>query len=631
MLESASFFALLVPWKDRHVTTTATATTTPAALPHWDMTAVYPGLTSTEFGAGVRELVQRIDMLTNRFDQIGVDRHDRIEVDDALVADFEEILRGFNDLISAGYTMSAYIGSFIETNSRDDVAQEKYSEFEQQSVRIAQLGTRFLAWVGSLDLDALLERSQPARDHEYPLRNAKTQADHLMTPLEEALAAELALSGSSAWSKLHHNVWSQILVPVELEGEVQNLPMSAVRNLAYDDRRDVRQRAFESEVQAWKDHAVPFAAAINSIKGEATTLLRHRRWDTALELSLFNNHIDRATLDAMLDAARSTLPEIRRYFRAKARHFGADSLAWFDLFAPVSKGQRAWSWDDAVAFIVDQFGTYSSRLSDFADRSFRESWIDAEPRPGKSGGGFCMWLQEDQSRILVNYVPSYGGMSTLAHELGHAYHNFNLARRTLLQRETPMLLAETASIFCETIVRNAALAEAGADDQLAILEGSLQDASQVIVDIISRFNFESRLFETRRAHELSVDELCEFMTDAQRETYADALDPDTLHPYMWAVKPHYYRAEEGFYNYPYMFGLLFGLGLYARYQADPDAFRQGYDDLLSSTGITDPASLAAQFGIDIRSEAFWKSSLEIVVADVNRFETLIASRRESPS
>jgi oligoendopeptidase F len=237
-----------------------------------------------------------------------------------------------------------------------------------------------------------------------------------------------------------------------------------------------------------------------------------------------------------------------------------------------------------------------------------------------------MSLRADESRVFANFRPAFPGVSTLAHELGHGYHNLNLASRTMLQRQTPMTLAETASIFCETIIRNAALERGTPAEQVEILEASLQGSCQVVVDIISRFLFERRVFERRRERELSVDELNALMLEAQRDTYGDGLDQALLHPYMWAVKQHYYSVGRSFYNFPYMFGLLFGLGLYARYQRDPDDFRRGYDELLSSTGLADAATLAARFGIDIRSGEFWRESLAIVRADIDRFEALVAQR-----
>ena len=595
-----------------------------SALPHWDMTVVYPSLDSTEFDAGFRSIVEDITALARLFDDYAIDRREPASLDDAAIHAFETVLDRYNAVLAAVQTLAAYINAFVTTNSRDDLAQARRSELQERTVLLAKLGTRFTAWIGSLDVDALIARAPLARDHEYALRRAQESARHLMSSAEEALAAELNPSGGGAWGRLHGNVTSQLVIPVEQDGRTQELPMSAVRNLASDPDRDVRRRAYEAELAGWQRVAVPLAAALNSIKGQVNTLARHRGWDSPLDAALFDASIDRQTLDAMLTAAYESFPDFRRYLRAKARALGLSVLAWYDLFAPVGGSGRPWDFETASGFIVEQFGAYSQRLSDFAARAFRERWIDAEPRPGKQDGAYCTPLRRDESRVFANFKPSYDGMSTIAHELGHGYHNMNLAQRTMVQRQTPMTLAETASIFCETIVRHAALEDADREAQIEILEASLQGSCQVVVDITSRFLLEKAVFETRRQRELAVDELNALMLDAQRQTYGDGLDPTLLHPYMWAMKPHYYSAGRSFYNFPYMFGLLFGLGLYARYQQDPDAFRAGYDDLLSSTGLADAATLAARFGIDVRTPDFWRASLAIVRADVDRFESLVA-------
>jgi oligoendopeptidase F len=272
--------------------------------------------------------------------------------------------------------------------------------------------------------------------------------------------------------------------------------------------------------------------------------------------------------------------------------------------------------------VIEQFSRYSPRMGDFARRAFRENWIDAEPRNGKRDGAFCMPLRRDESRVLTNYQPGFKSVLTLAHELGHGYHNVNLSRQTVMNRDTPMTLAETSSIFCETIVRSAMLQQAGPHEQVRILEGALMNACQVVVDVSSRFIFESRVFEQRARRELSVDELCGLMVEAQKETFGDGLDMEEMHPYMWAAKVHYYNAHNSFYNFPYTFGLLFGLGLYAIYQKDPEGFKTGYDELLSSTGLAGPAELAKRMGIDIRSTAFWTASLDTIREDIRRFEAL---------
>jgi len=231
-----------------------------------------------------------------------------------------------------------------------------------------------------------------------------------------------------------------------------------------------------------------------------------------------------------------------------------------------------------------------------------------------------MGFRGGESRVFMNFAGTADSVATLAHELGHAYHNSMLADRGQLQRQTPMALAETASIFCETVLVEAWLD--GADDRrrLSVLDTDLTGSTQVVVDIHSRFLFESRLFERRARRPLSPTELCGLMVEAQQEAYGDALDPATLHPHMWAVKPHYYSSS--FYNWPYTYGLLFGLGLYARFQDDPERFRGGYDELLSSTGLAPAADLAARFDIEVRDEGFWTASLAVCLDRIDTFCSL---------
>jgi pepF/M3 family oligoendopeptidase len=324
----------------------------------------------------------------------------------------------------------------------------------------------------------------------------------------------------------------------------------------------------------------------------------------------------------MMTAAHESFSAFRRYLQAKAKMLGLEKLAWYDMFAPVGAEGRSWEYAEASVFVKESFGTYSDKMADFAQSMYDQHRIDAEPRGGKRDGAYCMGIPPDDSLVMMNFKPAFGSVSTLAHELGHGYHNLCLKDRTVLQRSTPMTLAETASIFCETIIRQAVLQGDASDaDKLSVLEASLQGCCQVVVDITSRFLFEKGVFEKRGDRELSAAEMNEIMLDAQRQTYGDGLDSEFLHPYMWAVKPHYYSTA--FYNFPYMFGLLFGLGLYAIYEKDPESFKARYDDLLSSTGLADAATLAQGFGIDIRTPDFWRGSLAQIAADVDRFEALV--------
>jgi oligoendopeptidase F len=444
-----------------------------------------------------------------------------------------------------------------------------------------------------------------------------------MSEVEEGLYAELSTTSAAAWSRLQRDVTSQLAADVRLpDGTIEHLAMPAVRGLATHPDAGVRRAGYDAEAAAWPSVAVPVAAAMNAIKGDADVVNRRRGWPTPLDASLFANNVSRATYDAMSAAVVDALPDFRRWMRAKARlHGHPGGLPWWDLIAPVPATEGSVSWDDGVAVVRRAFGTYSPELADLVDRALDEQWIDAGPRDGKSGGAFCMPFVDGRSLVLLNWSGSLESAQTTAHELGHAYHNVTLAGRTALQRRLPMALAETASIFCETLVVDAGLRAAGPADRLALLDVDLNGANQVVVDIHSRVLFETAVFERRRRRTLGVSELDQLMLEAQSQAYGDGIDQSTALASMWILKPHYYGSH--FYNWPYTYGLLFGLGLFARFHEDPDAFRAGYDDLLSRVGMESAEQLGAGFGIDVTQRSFWESSLDVLRSRIDEYVSLV--------
>jgi pepF/M3 family oligoendopeptidase len=581
-------------------------------LPTWDLSVIHPSIDSESYRLDVASLIREVEALQEMFDRLGVGEGGR-----AGAEVLEEVLGGLNALLDHFETLSTFVSCTVSADTRNDAARAAESVLDRPAAEVRKLLKRLAAWVGNLDLERALATGEAARSHRYFLEKAQEASRHLMAPAEEALVSDLELTGSVAWSKLYSNVSSQI----EVEVAGRRLPMSAVRVLASDPDRSVRRTAYEAELEAWKRHEVPIAACLNGVKGESLLLCNRRGWKSPLEEACFHSNIDEATLEAMLTAAREAFPIFRRYLRAKARALDIPQMAFYDIFAPLPGTSRTWEWDEAYGFVAEAFDRYCSKLGDLARRSVAERWLDAEPRPGKVDGAYCAPLRKDESRILLNFKASLDSVRTLAHELGHAYHTLCLADRTALQRETPMTLAETASIFCETIVKNVVVEHGSESERLAILEGSLSGACQVVIDILSRFEFEQGVFAARGERELAPSEFCSLMAQAQEATYGDGLDPDARHPYMWAAKPHYYGAN--YYNFPYMFGLLFGLGIYARYQAEPGGFHAQYDELLSKTGLEDAASLAGGFGIDLRSPDFWRASFDLIRADVEAFESLV--------
>ncbi len=601
------------------------------ALPHWDLSNVYPGLDSAQFSQAIDDLKAQLDDLDAYLAERQIARTPSNTSTPPDGAAARETIEGYlertNATLRLHRTLGAYIGSFVTTDSYNTTAKRLLSESEMRGVRLQQQGVRFQGWVGLVGeaLPSILEQAGPAQEHAFYLREAAEQSRYLMSDAEESLAAELGLSGENAWGKLQSTVCSQLSVPFERDGKVEKLPMPALQNLSHDPDAGVRRRAFETELAAWETVREPLAAALNGVKGAVVTLNQRRGRADALHPSLDQARIDRETLETMLGVMQDSFPMFRRYLRAKAKRLGhAGGLPWWDLLAPVGRSERWYTWKECGEFVVTQFRTFSDRLANLAQRAFDNNWIDAEPRDGKSGGGFCMKVPGvDESRILCNFDGSLDQVSTVAHELGHAFHNECQVGKPILRTITPMTLAETASIFCQTIITDAALASAsGAEEELAILETFLIDSTQVIVDITSRFLFEKEVFERRAKAELSADDFCEIMLRCQQATYGDGLDARTLHKYMWAWKPHYYRGSLSFYNYPYAFGLLFGTGLYAIYKERGKAFVPEYEELLASTGEGTAADLAARFGIDIRKPAFWQGSLKIIEERIRRYEMI---------
>lgn len=578
-------------------------------MPLWDMSSIFPGLESPEYRAAVARLNQQVADLGTLFEEEGV-TGGKVPTPESL----ETVLSATNALLSDLETIGTYAGCLVTVNTRDQVARAAESELDKPQAEVRKLLKRLTTWLATVPAE--LDLGEVAADHRYSIERAQTRAKHLLPAEQESLVSDLELTGSSAWTKLYGTVSSQIEVTISSG----TFTISQIRAMASDAARADRKTAYEAELAAWKQFEEPIAACMNGIKGETLTLAERRAWSSPLAEACFGAAMDESILDAMMTAARESYPMFRRYLKLKARALGNESLAFYDIFAPLPGSDREWPWEEGAAFVAEQFERYSPKLGELARRSYRENWHDVPSRPGKVDGAYCAGIRGGESRILHNYRSSLDSVRTLAHELGHAYHNLCLEGRSALQHETPMTLAETASIFCETVVKNAVLETGTESERLSVLESSITGACQVVVDISSRFLFEQSVFEARKKRELSASELCELMLAAQKETYGDGLS--VYHPYMWAAKPHYY-SRESYYNFPYMFGLLFGLGLYAHFRAEPTGFHARYDALLSRTGMADAAILASDFGIDIRTPDFWRASLAQIGEDIVAFEGLI--------
>ena len=476
-------------------------------------------------------------------------------------------------------------------------------------------------WAAKLpDLMELVEADEVLKEYAYLFADMADSSRYLLGGQGEEIMAKMHLSGGNAWEDLQGYLTST--VPVSYRGTTTNL--SSIRNLAYDADPQVRKDAYEAELACYDRIKDSVAYALNSIKLETITDCALRGYESPLERTLKQAHMSRATLDAMLGAMDEYLPKFWQYLKVKAKALGHDNgLPWYDLFAPMGNDSKKYTPEDAKEYLVSLFSTFDQELAEMVARAFDEEWIDFFPRDGKRGGAFCCGVEcLGESRILTNFDGMFTDVVTLAHELGHAFHNQCIKSHRPLNHDYSMPVAETASTFNECVIMNAAIANAESkDEKLALIESQLQDATQIICDIYSRFRFEAKVFENRESQFMDADALCGYMLEAQRQSYGDGLDPNCQHPYMWVCKSHYYGPT--FYNFPYAFGGLFARGLYAQYEKEGADFVPKYKKLLYTTTVATAEDTAKVAGIDLTDKDFWRSALQTIADKIDLFCELV--------
>ena len=524
-------------------------------------------------------------------------------------------------LVILAQKLGGYCQLRQSVNTRDTQCGSRLGQVMQLVSGVAGPEAAWKEWAAKQpDLMALVKGDELLAEYTFLFENLLRGSVHLLGSQGEEICARLELSGGNAWAEMHGYLTST--VPVEYRGETTNL--SAIRNLAYDADPAVRKEAYEAELACYSRIKDPVAYALNSIKLETLSDCHLRGYASPLDRTLEHSHVKRETLEAMLEAIVEYLPKFRQYLRAKAAALGhTNGLPWYDLFAPMGCAGRKYTTEEARDILVELFSTFDTELAQMIRTAFDDAWIDFYPRDGKSGGAFC--AEADcigQSRILTNYDGLFTDIDTLAHELGHAFHNQCVYPHRPLNKEYSMPVAETASIFNECVLMTAAIAKAESkEEKLALIESQLQDVTQIICDIYSRFRFEAMVFENRESRFMGAEDLCQLMTRAQEESYGEGLDPNFRHPYMWICKSHYYGPT--FYNFPYAFGGLFARGLYAQYEQEGSAFVPKYKKLLYTTPVATAEDAAKVADIDLTDKHFWRSALQIVADQIDTFCALV--------
>ena len=523
--------------------------------------------------------------------------------------------------LSAQMMIFCELRGAADTRDKDSMSYEGVLSQKRNRTRAAE--TKFAEYVATRkNLEQDIKEDAFLTSYAYLLRNMAEDNRHLLSgDVEEALA-KMDISGGAAWSSLQGYLTSSM--EADLGGK--KLTLSEVRNLAYSPSREERKAAYEAELACYDKIKDSVAYALNSIKMQDISECELRGFASPLTKTLYYARMKEETLNALFEAMTEYMPQFWRYLRLKAEKLGyADGLPWYELFAPLGKSTKRYTTEEARDYLITVFSSFSPDMAEMMKRAFAEDWIDFYPRNGKVGGAFCEALNSKKEfRVLTNFSGSFSDLVTLAHELGHGYHDFMVHDNEPLNMEYSMPVAETASTFNENVITGYAIDHTGDEEEkLALIESQLSDTAQIMCDIYSRFLFESEVVERRRDSFLFADELNEIMLDAQKKAYGNGLDENCLHPYMWVCKSHYYSADLGFYNYPYAFGGLFARGLFAKYKKEGSAFVENYKKMLKNTPVMSVEDVAKICGIDLTDKEFWMMSLHSYDAEIDEFERLI--------
>ena len=571
----------------------------------WTLEDLYPSFESQEF----KQDVEAYKALKGKFESLTLE--DSIEGITQVVKLLEEstVLTG---------RLYNYIHLTLATDTTHETATQVEVQLAGVSADLQATYAKVSKFLGTIQTDITTDPF--LAEYRYYFEEAKKDATHLLSDELEEVLAKMSISGGKAWSQLFDFMWSS--AQGEYKGEVVTL--SEIRGKAYDSDAEVRKSAYEAELKMYDAIKEPIAFSLNHIKKEVLTTSQLRGFESPLAHTLEASRMSRETLDALLEAIREYLPNFRKYLRHKAALLGHENgLPFYDLFAPVGNSSRTFTVEESKDYLIENFKTFSADLAEMTEEFFDKHYIDFYPRKGKVGGAFCANLPMiKQSRVLTNFTGSLSDVVTLAHELGHAYHGLHIENHRPLNQDYSMPVAETASTFNENIIMNTAIKEASNEEKIALIESQLQDTTQIIVDIYSRYLFESAVFENREQSFMFSKDLEEMMLSAQKEAYGDGLDQFYLHPYMWACKPHYYSTGLSFYNFPYAFGGLFSKGLYAIYQEQPEGFVEKYQELLRATTVSSVEDTAKVLGVDVSTPEFWKKALAEVAESIEAFIAL---------
>lgn len=583
----------------------------------WDLDSLFPGGADSEaFVQYVDQLEADIQALTAKTKGLSAPK----SVSES--QDLAEVVTLLQNIAIRIRQAGAFTSCLTAQNMKDKKAIQLSGRNKMVSAQFASLVTQFeqvLLQVDDQTWQELLKDDNFA-PIAFNLEERRSSAKEKMSPEQESLVNDLAVDGYHAWNDLYNTTISRIAIPFEENGEVKELSVGQAHNKLSDADKNVRDTVFKNWEQAWGEAADFCAEALNHLGGFRLNLYKHRGWDDIHKEPTNINRMTKQTLTVMWDTIDKNKDIFLEYFERKAKLLGVDKLSWTDVDAPIGNTSTKVTFDEAANFVVEQFNKFSPKMADFTKMAFEKSWIEAEDRAGKRPGAFCTSLPDSkETRVFMTFSGTPSNVSTLAHELGHAYHQHVMNDMPPFAQQYAMNVAETASTFAEMIVADASVkAAANPEERLSLLEDKIQRSIAFYMNIHARFIFETNFYAERKKGLVSVERLNELMVSAQKEAFKDALSE--YHPHFWASKMHFYMTRVPFYNFPYTFGYLFSAGIYAKALEEGQSFEDKYIALLQDTASMTVEELASKhLGVDLTKPEFWQSAIDLSIADVKEF------------
>jgi len=591
--------------------------------PAWDLEVIFPGGSrSHEFRIYMDEIKVGLEHFSTLVDDY------RPGKQETNYSQLVEIVEAYAKIKKQFSEAAAFISCLSAQDMQDEQANILVAERSGLGAELSGVVTKLVekcVLINDQSWDNLMKQSD-LKEVAYVLNEARDEAKEKLPIEQEMLINDLSVDGYEGWGQMYDAIVGNINVAIKEDGETNFYSVGQATNKLNDPNRSVRKHVFEQLDKVWRDQGGLFGQTLNHLAGFRIQKYKHRGWTEILKEPLTINRMKQTTLDVMWKAITDHKPTFIKYIDRKAEIIEIDKLSIYDIEAPLTSTEEKLSYTEGAHFIINHFRKFSPKMADFAQMAFEKRWIEAEDRDGKRPGGFCTSFPDsEQTRIFMTYSGTAANIATLAHELGHAYHQHVMNDMNALNQGYAMNVAETASTFAEMLVADASVKNAiNKDEKISLLEDKIQRSVAFFMNIHSRFIFEQQFYEERKAGMVSVTRLNELMVEAQKEAYCNSLSE--YDPTFWSSKLHFHITGVPFYNFPYTFGYLFSLGIYAHAQEQGDTFEEDYIALLRDTGRMNVEELAMKhLNVDLTQPDFWEHAIQLCIQDVEEFLSLTAT------